>query len=107
MRWLFAWVGFGAAFQLFVWFHSRRRMGRFSVEVVFDSMTRGSVWMLLWQVLGGCLYGPLGPLLMLIPRRVIQKIYQPEIDLARERLRGRCPDCGEPLEGHEHTVQIV
>jgi hypothetical protein len=101
MRWLAAWLGLGAACQLCTWLWHRHQRGRFATDVAYDSVTRGNVWILLLGVAFGCLWGPIGPLFLLLPAKPF--LNSPEAKRAAERLRGRCHDCGEPLDGHQHS----
>lgn len=97
------WVGVGAAIQLGAWFWGLRRRGRFATDVATATTLSRNHALLALQILISCATWPIALVVLFAPGRLVRRLFPGQVEHVRQQLRGRCWDCGGPLDGHDHT----
>jgi hypothetical protein len=104
MRWLAAWMGVGAAYQLFGWWNARRKYGKAYVDVMNRRLLGGNPVLMILQVLFACIFWPVSITLLLVQPTALKRVAKRIVRETNHEMQGRCADCGSPLDGHEHEA---
>jgi hypothetical protein len=98
MKALFIWMGIGAAWQLGIWVWGRWYHGRFATDAASGIFLSRNPVRLVLQILVACAVWPIGMALFALPHRWVRRLWPDVVEQTREILRGRCRDCGQPID---------